>query len=65
MTQFPRAEFGDRLDHLLAAASRAGISAHEIETELQARINAMHARAIANVNLGTTPTMFDGHGKRL
>jgi hypothetical protein len=62
-TTFPAAEFSDRLDELLSAAARAGVSSATVETELKKRLAGLRARAAANLSLSTTPLTYDGYGK--
>jgi hypothetical protein len=62
-TPFPAHEFDDRLDAIIAAANRAGMSMTKIAAELEQRAKICRGNAAVNVNLSTEPQMFDPWGR--
>jgi hypothetical protein len=61
---FPRHEFVDRLNALIAAAQRAGVTDNVLETEFKKHLANLTHRRAANLSLTTTPTTFDGFGRK-
>jgi hypothetical protein len=60
---FPRHEFVDRLNALIAAAQRAGVTDNVLETEFKKHLANLTHRRAANLSLSTTPLTCDGYGK--
>jgi hypothetical protein len=60
---FPVAEFGDRLDQLLAAASGAGVRARDIVKHLEQRAGNYRRIDAVSANLSTVPLMHDPWGR--
>jgi hypothetical protein len=54
--EFPRHEFADRLDALLAAARKAGVSAATIAELLERRAEAFATQDALSANLGGSPS---------
>jgi hypothetical protein len=64
---FPQHEFEDRLDQLLAAARKAGVTASGVADLLKRRAEAFAIQDALSVNCGGSPsvTFFDGHNRAL
>jgi hypothetical protein len=60
---FPAAEFGDRLDALLAAASGAGMRARDIVRHLEQRAANYRRIDAVSANLSVVPKLHDGWGR--
>jgi hypothetical protein len=58
MPSFPVAEFGDRLDALIAAASNAGLSADAITEKLEAAAKVLQISAAINWVHGSVPPTY-------
>jgi hypothetical protein len=61
---FPRHEFADRLDALIAAAQAAGLGMNQIAEGLELRADGLRKQAALSLNLSTTPTTYDAYGVR-
>jgi hypothetical protein len=59
---FPRHEFADRLDALIAGARSAGMNMTAIADKLERYTDQIRAEAAVSINLSTVPTMFDAFG---
>ena len=61
-TQFPKAEFIDRLSSLLSAAVAAKISKDYLADQLEGHADALRKQAAIAFSHNTVPVTYDGHG---
>jgi hypothetical protein len=61
---WPVGEFEDRLDALLTAAARAGVTQATIASTLQQHADAIRVRAAVNANLSVVPKTHSGNSRR-
>jgi hypothetical protein len=63
-SEWPAHEWEDRLNALLTAAARAGVTQATIASTLQQHVDAIRVRAAVTANLGVVPKTHSGNSRR-